>query len=164
MFLVISRLSVYGVIVAGWASNSKYALLGSLRGVAQTISYEVSMTLILLSPLIVYCTFNINEFNRAFFSIPIFLFFHIFFIWGVSILAETNRTPFDFAEGESELVSGFNTEYRGFQFAILFMAEYIRIIAIRILRSSIFFHGLVILSLRNLVLLIGCISLSFIFI
>ena len=80
MFLVISSLSVYGTIVAGWASNSKYALLGALRGVAQTISYEVSMTLILLSPLVVYCRFNINEYSRIIFSVPLFLYIHIFFI------------------------------------------------------------------------------------
>jgi len=140
VFLVISSLSVYGTIVAGWASNSKYALLGALRGVAQTISYEVSMTLILLSPLVVYCRFNINEYSRIIFSVPLFLYIHIFFIWIVSILAETNRTPFDFAEGESELVSGFNTEYSGFQFAVLFIAEYTRIIAVRVLTASFFLH------------------------
>lgn len=80
VFLVVSSLSVYGTMVAGWASNSKYALLGALRGVAQTISYEVSITLILIGPLIVYCCFNINEYYRSIFSIPIFLYLHIFFI------------------------------------------------------------------------------------
>lgn len=164
IFLVISSLSVYGTMVAGWASNSKYALLGALRGVAQTISYEVSMTLILLSPLIVYCCFNINEFIRGGISIPVFLFIHIFFMWGVSVLAETNRTPFDFAEGESELVSGFNTEYSGYQFAVLFIAEYTRILAIRILTSSIFLHGFTIFIVKNLILLLACLFISLTFI
>ncbi len=164
IFLLISGLAIYGTIIAGWASNSKYALLGSLRGVAQTISYEVSITLILLSPLVVYSCFNINEYYRILFCIPLFIFFHIFYMWVVSILAETNRTPFDFAEGESELVSGFNTEYSGFQFAILFIAEYARIIIIRILSVSFFLHSIILFEFRNLSLLSGCIFISFIFI
>lgn len=139
IFLVISRLRVYGTIIAGWSSNSKYSLLGALRGVAQTISYEVSMTLILLSPIIVYCSFNFNNYYNII-RVPMIIYFHVFFIWIVSILAETNRTPFDFAEGESELVSGFNTEYRGYQFALLFIAEYTRIIIVRILTTRIFFR------------------------
>ncbi len=161
---MVSRLSVYGTIVAGWASNSKYALLGALRGVAQTISYEVSMTLILIRPLIVYCCFNMNEYYRRVFSIPVLLYAHIFFMWIVSALAEANRTPFDFAEGESELVSGFNTEYRGFQFAVLFMAEYTRIIAIRVLTASFFVHGLYLIELTTLSLVSRCMFISFIFI
>ena len=162
-FLVVSRLAVYGTIVAGWSSNSKYALLGALRGVAQTISYEVSITLILLRPLIIYTCFNMNDFYRILLSIPIILFIPIFYIWVVSILAETNRTPFDFAEGESELVSGFNTEYRGFQFALLFIAEYTRIIIIRLFSASFFFHSLIGM-IGRLGLIVGCVFISFIFI
>lgn len=161
VFLVISSLSIYGTIVAGWSSNSKYALLGALRGVAQTISYEVSITLILLSPLIIYCRFNINEYHRIFFSVPLVLYIHVFYIWFISILAETNRTPFDFAEGESELVSGFNTEYSGFQFAILFIAEYASIIIIRGLTVSFFFHRINIFRSFNIFLLVGCILISY---
>uniref|UniRef100_A0A1X9ZNR5 NADH-ubiquinone oxidoreductase chain 1 n=1 Tax=Decemunciger sp. AB-2017 TaxID=1980157 RepID=A0A1X9ZNR5_9ANNE len=137
-FLVVSSLTVYGTLIAGWASNSKYALIGALRSVALTISYEVAMTLILLTPLCIFVSFNMNNFNQYKLSIPLFLFFHIFYMWLVSILAETNRTPFDFAEGESELVSGFNTEFSGSLFAFIFMAEYTSII-IMSLFTSVFF-------------------------
>nr|ABW76486.1 NADH dehydrogenase subunit 1 [Eclysippe vanelli] len=164
VFLIISSLSIYGVMIAGWSSNSKYALLGSLRGVAQTISYEVSMTLILLSPLCVYCCFNMNMFYRMIFSIPVILFYHLFFMWVVSILAETNRTPFDFAEGESELVSGFNTEYSAFQFAILFMAEYASIIVVSMLSVSFFFHSISMFNLTTVLLVTWCMVISFGFI
>ncbi len=136
IFLVISRINIYSALLGGWLSNSKYALLGSLRGIAQTISYEVSISLILLSPIIFIKTFilqSISSFNFIWLSIPI-----IFLIWLISILAETNRTPFDLAEGESELVSGFNTEYRSGTFAIIFIAEYTRILAIRIISSVLF--------------------------
>lgn len=130
---------VYIIIIAGWSSNSVYALLGSLRSVAQTISYEVSLVLILLNLLFFLISFNLIYFN--FFQKDLwffFLFFPIGLIWIVSILAETNRTPFDFAEGESELVSGFNVEYGGGGFALIFLAEYARILFIRIIFSLIF--------------------------
>lgn len=141
-FLCVSRLRVYSTLLAGWSSNSKYALLGALRAVAQTISYEVRMVLILMRSLFLVGSFNLVYFgvfqDRRF--IVFFLGFPIFLIWLVSILAETNRAPFDFAEGESELVSGFNVEYGGGGFALLFLAEYGRILVIRIF-SSIFFFG-----------------------
>jgi len=138
LFITISRISVYPVIAAGWASNSKWALLGSLRSVAQTISYEISITLILLSAILVHMSFNANQFFLHPLSIPAIICPILFFIWFVSTLAETNRTPFDFAEGESELVSGFNVEYRRRSFALIFIAEYCRIIIIRLF-TTIFF-------------------------
>lgn len=130
---------VYIVILAGWSSNSSYALLGSLRSIAQTISYEVALVLILLSVL-----FLIGRFNLIYFELYqknlwfLILFFPIGIIWIISSLAETNRTPFDFAEGESELVSGFNVEYGAGGFALIFLAEYARILFIRILFSMLF--------------------------
>merc|ERR1712168_1729707 len=144
-FLCVSRLRVYSTLLAGWASNSKYALLGSLRAVAQTISYEVRIVLILIRPLFLVGRFNLVYFgdfqDRRF--IVFYLIFPVFLIWLVSILAETNRAPFDFAEGESELVSGFNVEYGGGGFALLFLAEYGRILAMRIFSSVFFFFGFI---------------------
>lgn len=130
---------VYIVILAGWSSNSAYALLGSLRSIAQTISYEVALVLILLSVL-----FLIGSFNLIYFELYqknlwfLILFFPIGVIWIISSLAETNRTPFDFAEGESELVSGFNVEYGAGGFALIFLAEYARILFISMLFSILF--------------------------
>nr|ADO60430.1 NADH dehydrogenase subunit 1 [Phalacridae sp. BMNH 840198] len=124
-FLSISSLSVYTIMLAGWSSNSSYSLLGSLRAVAQTISYEVSLSLILLSFLILINSLSFIDFmyyqEDLWF---LFLYFPLCLMWVVSSLAETNRTPFDFAEGESELVSGFNVEYSSGGFAMIFMAEY----------------------------------------
>nr|AHG06441.1 NADH dehydrogenase subunit 1 [Nemertopsis sp. WYS-2013] len=141
-FLCISSMSVYSTLFAGWSSNSKYALLGSLRSVAQTISYEVSLVLVLLSSIFVVGSFFFSFFfffQDLYFWV-VFLLMPIFFVWFVTILAETNRTPFDFAEGESELVSGFNIEYGGGAFALLFLAEYGSILIMSIF-SSIFFFG-----------------------
>jgi NADH-ubiquinone oxidoreductase chain 1 len=130
---------VYIVMIAGWSSNSIYALLGSLRSIAQTISYEVALVLILISVLFVLGGFNLLYFDLLQENIWfIFLFFPIGIIWIISRLAETNRTPFDFAEGESELVSGFNVEYGGGGFALIFLAEYARILFIRFLFSLLF--------------------------
>lgn len=127
---------------AGWSSNSKYSLLGSLRAVAQTISYEVRLALILLSFIILVGGFNLSLFSLyqrdcwfLFLTIPLSL------IWFASCLAETNRTPFDFAEGESELVSGFNTEYRRGGFALIFLAEYASILFMRMLVALLFLGG-----------------------
>lgn len=141
-FLSCARLGVYTVIIAGWSSNSSYAMLGGLRAVAQTISYEVSLALILLS-----FVFLIERYNLIFFDYfqqniwLLFICFPLSLAWLISCLAETNRTPFDFAEGESELVSGFNVEYRRGGFALIFIAEYARILFIRILFSLIFLGG-----------------------
>lgn len=139
MFLAVSRMNVYSTLVAGWSSNSKYSLLGALRRIAQTISYEVSMGLILLRMLVLLKGFRFNYYVFDIYFFLIFLLLPIGFMWFITILAETNRTPFDLAEGESELVSGFNTEYRAGPFALIFIAEYTRIIAIRIVSVFFFF-------------------------
>nr|YP_010236202.1 NADH dehydrogenase subunit 1 [Melinna cristata]QTD82976.1 NADH dehydrogenase subunit 1 [Melinna cristata] len=142
LFLCISSLSVYTTLGAGWSSNSKYALLGALRGVAQTISYEVSMALILLGTLCILLSFNMTLISQTQSTWPMFIVFPLFFTWFISTLAETNRTPFDFAEGESELVSGFNIEYSSGSFALIFMAEYASIIIMSLL-SVVFFTGFI---------------------
>nr|YP_009728645.1 NADH dehydrogenase subunit 1 [Phyllotreta striolata]QHR79693.1 NADH dehydrogenase subunit 1 [Phyllotreta striolata] len=128
-FLSISSVSVYTVMLAGWSSNSNYSLLGSMRSVAQTISYEVSLALILISYLYMVMDFNFSSFTKYQEYIwLIFLLFPLCLMWFVSSLAETNRTPFDFAEGESELVSGFNVEYSSGGFVMIFLAEYSNIL------------------------------------
>nr|ARH54675.1 NADH dehydrogenase subunit 1 [Stenurella nigra] len=141
-FLSVSSLSVYSVMLAGWSSNSNYSLLGSLRAVAQTISYEVSLSLILLSFLFLILGFNMIDLKKfqefiwfIFFTLPLSL------MWIVSSLAETNRTPFDFAEGESELVSGFNVEYSSGGFAMIFLAEYASILFMSMLFVMLFLGG-----------------------
>nr|UZA61312.1 NADH dehydrogenase subunit 1 [Rhynchothorax sp. JZ-2022] len=124
-FLCITSLSVYALIFSGWASNSKYSIYGAYRGVVQTISYEVSLALIMLCFVYLVGGYSLEEFYlyqqncwMVFFMFPLAL------MWLVSMLAETNRTPFDFTEGESELVSGFNIEYSGYFFAVIFIGEY----------------------------------------
>lgn len=141
-FLCCSRLRVYTIIISGWSSNSNYALLGGIRSVAQTISYEVSLSLILLSFLLLILNLNIIDFIK--YQEIVWFFFlclPLRIIWLSSSLAETNRTPFDFAEGESELVSGFNVEYRRGGFALIFLAEYARILFISILCVLLFIGG-----------------------
>nr|QIV24834.1 NADH dehydrogenase subunit 1 [Archetypus frenchi] len=141
-FLSVSSLSVYSIMLAGWSSNSNYALLGSLRAVAQTISYEVSLSLILLSFLFLILSLNILDMKKYQESIWfLFLLFPLCLMWLVSSLAETNRTPFDFAEGESELVSGFNVEYSSGGFAMIFMAEYASILFMSLMCTFIFLGG-----------------------
>lgn len=131
-FMCCTALRVYRLLGAGWSSNSKYSLIGSLRCVAQTISYEVRLALILLSFVFLTSSYNFKVFSSfqfyAWFSL---LLFPLAVRWFIRSLAETNRSPFDFAEGESELVSGFNIEYSSGGFAILFIAEYARILFIR---------------------------------
>lgn len=137
-FLCISRLNVYTTLAAGWSSNSKYALLGALRRVAQTISYEISIALILITILIVFSSFNLTViYFKTFIPIGLVI-LPLFSCWFITTLAETNRTPFDLAEGESELVSGFNIEYRRGIFALIFIAEYTRILIIRVLTVTFF--------------------------
>ena len=159
-FLCVSRLNVYTTLGAGWASNSKYSLLGALRGVAQTISYEVRIALILLGALIISLTININLILSYQLTWPLIIIFPLAVTWFVTTLAETNRTPFDFAEGESELVSGFNTEFRRGPFALIFIAEYARILVIRLL-STIFFIPQ---SLSSFLIVIQTIIPAFLFI
>nr|YP_009995544.1 NADH dehydrogenase subunit 1 [Eristalinus quinquestriatus]QNQ07385.1 NADH dehydrogenase subunit 1 [Eristalinus quinquestriatus]QVL28709.1 NADH dehydrogenase subunit 1 [Eristalinus quinquestriatus] len=141
-FMCCTSLGVYTVMIAGWSSNSNYALLGSLRSVAQTISYEVSLALILLS--FIFLINNYNMLNFYYYQKYLWFFFMLYplvFIWLTISLAETNRTPFDFAEGESELVSGFNVEYSSGGFALIFLSEYASILFMSMLFSLIFLGG-----------------------
>nr|BAX09150.1 NADH dehydrogenase subunit 1 [Parapercis cylindrica] len=139
--LAISSLAVYSILGSGWASNSKYALIGALRAVAQTVSYEVSLGLILLNVIIFAGGFTLQTFNTAQEAIwLIFPTWPLAAMWYISTLAETNRAPFDLTEGESELVSGFNVEYAGGPFALFFLAEYANILLMNTL-STILFLG-----------------------
>ena len=140
LFLVVIRFGVYPLLLAGWSSNRKYALLGGLRGVAQTISYEIRLALILLIFLIYNCTYSIEVFITHSIYISFVILSPIILIfWVISCLAETNRTPFDFSEGESELVSGFSIEYGSGGFALIFIAEYARIFFLRAVTGYIGF-------------------------
>lgn len=164
-FLCLSSLRVYGTLVAGWASNSKYALLGALRAVAQTISYEVRMVLVLLRGVFLVGRFNFIDYLSFQESFWVFFFaYPVALVWVVTTIAETNRAPFDFAEGESELVSGFNIEYRRGGFALIFIAEYARILIIRLIRRILFFGGsrLWIFSL-DIILILKTFFISFVF-
>nr|ANJ70421.1 NADH dehydrogenase subunit 1 [Haliplus lineatocollis] len=160
-FLCCTSLGVYTVMIAGWSSNSNYALLGGLRSVAQTISYEVSLALVLMSFLILIDSFSLlNFFIYQKYIWMIFLSFPLGLIWFVSSLAETNRTPFDFAEGESELVSGFNVEYSSGGFALIFLSEYSSILFMSMLFCVIFLGS----NLMSLLFFIKMVFLSFLFI
>nr|WIL79860.1 NADH dehydrogenase subunit 1 [Tillus nitidus] len=141
-FLIVSSLGVYTIMIAGWSSNSNYSMLGGLRSVAQTISYEVSLALILICFLILVLSFNLFNFMsyQKYFWL-MYLFLPLCFMWVISSLAETNRTPFDFAEGESELVSGFNVEYSSGGFALIFMAEYSSILFMSMVCVMLFLGG-----------------------
>nr|BAD89254.1 NADH dehydrogenase subunit 1 [Porichthys myriaster] len=139
-FLALSSLAVFSILGSGWASNSKYALMGALRAVAQTISYEVVMALILLSLLLITGNFSLTSFNTTQEVLPLFLpCWPLAVMWFTSIMAETNRAPFDLTEGESELVSGFNVEYAGGPFALFFLAEYSNILLMSTLTAILFF-------------------------
>nr|YP_009699996.1 NADH dehydrogenase subunit 1 [Dermestes frischii]QEK77732.1 NADH dehydrogenase subunit 1 [Dermestes frischii] len=141
-FLCCSSLGVYTIMISGWSSNSNYSLLGGIRSVAQTISYEVSLALILLSFLFLTNSFSLLSFADFQENIWfLFLCFPLCLMWLVSGLAETNRTPFDFAEGESELVSGFNVEYSSGGFALIFLAEYSNILFMSMMSCLLFLGG-----------------------
>lgn len=159
-FLCCVGLGVYRLLAAGWRSNSKYSLFGALRGVAQTISYEVSLVLVLIAPLMLTLGY---EWDSFFFFQEDLMFLFLLplraLVWLISCLAETNRTPFDFAEGESELVSGYNTEYRRGGFALIILAEYTRILFISFLFVIIFFGGV-----KGLIIIPLFILLAFIFV
>nr|YP_009104594.1 NADH dehydrogenase subunit 1 [Camaena cicatricosa]AIS20792.1 NADH dehydrogenase subunit 1 [Camaena cicatricosa] len=136
LFLCLSSMNVYIVMGSGWASNSVYSFLGAMRASAQTISYEISLVFILLFPCIIASTINVQSFLETFPAFTLLLF--MLLLWVVSTLAETNRAPFDFAEGESELVSGFNVEYGGGLFALLFLGEYATILFFSVFTSACF--------------------------
>jgi len=141
-FLALSSLAVYSVVLAGWASNNKYSLLGSLRAIGQMLSYEVFMGLSLMGVVAIAGSFSLGQIVRAqqhlWFVIPQFLGFVIFFIAG---LAETRRIPFDLPEAENELVAGFHTEYSGMKFAMFFLGEYIGVTMMSALIVTLFFGG-----------------------
>nr|ACE00958.1 NADH dehydrogenase subunit 1 [Canis lupus familiaris]AHA53230.1 NADH dehydrogenase subunit 1 [Canis lupus familiaris] len=138
--LAMSSLTVYSILWSGWASNSKYALIGALRAVAQTISYEVTLAIILLSVLLMNGSFTLSTLiitqEHMWLIFPAW---PLAMMWFISTLAETNRAPFDLTEGESELVSGFNVEYAAGPFALFFLAEYANIIMMNILTTILFF-------------------------
>ena len=138
----VSSLAVYGIIVAGWASNSKYAFLGALRSAAQMVSYEVSMGFVIITVLLCVGSLNLTDIVLAqqnmWFALPLFPMFVVFFI---SALAETNRAPFDLPEGESELVGGFNTEYSSMSFALFFLGEYASMILMSAMVTILFLGG-----------------------
>nr|NP_659236.1 NADH dehydrogenase subunit 1 [Arctocephalus forsteri]AAM51808.1 NADH dehydrogenase subunit 1 [Arctocephalus forsteri]AMM04696.1 NADH dehydrogenase subunit 1 [Arctocephalus forsteri]AMM04708.1 NADH dehydrogenase subunit 1 [Arctocephalus forsteri]AMM04721.1 NADH dehydrogenase subunit 1 [Arctocephalus forsteri]AMM04734.1 NADH dehydrogenase subunit 1 [Arctocephalus forsteri] len=143
--LAMSSLAVYSILWSGWASNSKYALIGALRAVAQTISYEVTLAIILLSVLLMNGSFTLSTLITTQEHLwLIFPTWPLAMMWFISTLAETNRAPFDLTEGESELVSGFNVEYAAGPFALFFLAEYANIIMMNILTTTLFlgaFHS-----------------------
>ena len=138
----VGSIGVYAILMSGWASNSKYAFFGAIRAAAQMISYEVSIGLIIISVILCAGSLNITDIiiaqKEIYFIFPLFPAFIMFF---VSALAETNRAPFDLAEGESELVSGFNVEYSAMVFALFFLAEYGHIILMSVLTAILFLGG-----------------------
>ena len=147
LLLALTSLGVYGIILAGWASNSRYAMLGAMRAAAQTISYEIPMGFALVSVMILTGSLDLSDIvmaqagTKGFFDwywLPLLPMFVIYFISGV---AETNRSPFDMAEGESEIVAGFHVEYSGSAFAIFFLAEYANMILIAFLAAVLFMGG-----------------------
>jgi len=147
VLLALTSMGVYGIILGGWASNSKYAILGALRSAAQVISYEIAMGFALVGVLVAAGSMNLTAIVNAqagndgfleFFFVPLFPLFLVYFISGV---AETNRAPFDVAEGESEIVAGFHVEYSGSAFAIFFLAEYANMILVSFLAALLFLGG-----------------------
>ena len=138
----VSSLGVYGIIMGGWASNSKYPFLGSIRSAAQMVSYEVSIGIIIINVLLCVGSLNLNDIvlaqKKIWFIIPLFPMFVIFFI---SALAETNRPPFDLPEAESELVAGYQTEYSGMMYAMFWLGEYANILLMCALGSILFLGG-----------------------
>lgn len=137
-----SSLGVYGIITSGWSSNSKYAFLGALRSAAQMVSYEVSIGLILISVLLCSGSLNFSEIvlaqQKVWYIIPLLPIFVMFY---VSILAETNRAPFDLPEAEAELVAGYNVEYSAMGFALFFLGEYANMILMCSLATLLFLGG-----------------------
>lgn len=141
-FLALSSIAVYGVALGGWASNSKYSLLGSIRGLSQLISYELSMGLSLVPVVMLARSFRLSDIVNAQAQMPFIVYQPVaFMIFLVSILAECRRIPFDLPEAEGELVAGFHTEYSGMRFGLFFVGEYINIIALGALASLFFLGG-----------------------
>lgn len=143
-FLCLSSFSVYGIFIVGWICDSRYAFLGAIRAVAQTISYEVFLSTLLFCPLILIGRFNFLEL-RQFSFVTFVVGQEVIILWLISVLAETHRAPFDFVEGESELVSGYSVEYGGTGFALLALAEYSNILFIRLVTTCLYFGWVVFL-------------------
>ncbi|EKD77193.1 MAG: NADH-quinone oxidoreductase chain H, partial [uncultured bacterium] len=140
-----TSLGVYGILVGGWASNSKYALFGALRSAAQVVSYEIALGFALVGVILISGTMNLSELVLKqngglwhWYFIPLF---PLFLVYWIASVAETNRAPFDVAEGESEIVAGFHVEYSGMAFAIFFLAEYANMILVSAVASILFFGG-----------------------
>ena len=143
--LAMTSIAVYGVIIAGWASNSKYAFLGSLRSAAQIVSYEIAMGFTLVGVLMCANSLNLGDIvngqQGGLLQWYIWPLFPLFIIYFISAVAETNRAPFDVAEGESEIVAGFHVEYSGMAFAVFFLAEYANMILVSMLAALMFLGG-----------------------
>nr|YP_009987556.1 NADH dehydrogenase subunit 1 [Ishiharodelphax matsuyamensis]QBZ38029.1 NADH dehydrogenase subunit 1 [Ishiharodelphax matsuyamensis] len=160
-FIICSGFMVFSILLSSWASNSSYALVGCLRSVAQSISYEVCMFLVLFNLVFFFESFDLNNFfwmqsNNWF----VILGYPIFLIFYSCILAETNRSPFDFSEGESELVSGFNTEYSSFNFSFIFLTEYMNMIFMSFIVSLMFLGG----NFYSLLFFLSVMTINFSFI
>nr|CCI69544.1 NADH dehydrogenase subunit 1 [Metacrangonyx goulmimensis] len=160
-FMCLSSMSVYPIMLMGWASNCKYSMMGCIRAMAQMISYEVSLMMIILSLIYMKSSFNFKELmNWSFMSLSLVIFLPLSMIWLASSLAETNRTPYDFSESGSELVSGFNTEYSGGGFTLIFLAEYSSILFMSLLFCFFFLSS----KNLNLVTLYFTMIIAFLFI
>nr|YP_009679482.1 NADH dehydrogenase subunit 1 [Harpactocrates apennicola]QDP17929.1 NADH dehydrogenase subunit 1 [Harpactocrates apennicola] len=162
IFFVISSLMVYSILTIGWCANSKFSQLGSMRAIAQMISYEINFFMMLLMFTIFFHSYKMSQFY--FFHMKMWLFFGIlpiFMMWLFTCLAEVNRSPFDFAEGESELVSGFNVEFAGGLFALIFLSEYMSMILMSFL-TTIFLTGSIMTLLS--IFYMNSIALSFLWI
>nr|AWV84406.1 NADH dehydrogenase subunit 1 [Tettigades dumfriesi] len=160
-FFCCTSMGVYSIMISGWSSNSNYSMLGCIRAIAQTISYEVSLVLIILCPVLMIESYNVLDFFYFQYNIWfIYLMFPLSMCWISSSMAETNRSPFDFSEGESELVSGFNVEYSAASFAFIFLAEYSSIVFMSMLFCIMFLGS----KINSLMFPIQITIMSFLFI
>nr|QHN89964.1 NADH dehydrogenase subunit 1 [Brachionus calyciflorus]UBY46731.1 NADH dehydrogenase subunit 1 [Brachionus calyciflorus] len=160
MFFCVSSIMVFSVLLAGWSSNSKYSLIGSLRSVAQSISYEAVFSTLIVLVMVLLLSFSI----RSSFSMSSLIFIPLLPLWIICTLAETHRAPFDFSESESELVSGFNTEYSGAYFAFIFLSEYAVLLYSCMLISMLFFSWLIPFNIFSYVIMTLLFSFLFIWI